>query len=247
MDAPVVLIHGYTGSPASWDEVVRRLPAGARVVRPTVGGHDGTAAPTSFEGEVDRIAATLREARLERALLAGYSLGGRLAIGLLARHAELFASALVISANPGLDDPNERDARVAQDETWAALLETEGVSAFVARWEAQPLFATQAKLAATRLEGQRESRLRHDARGLAGAMRALSLGRMPAYAEALSRVPSPITLLTGENDAKFTAIGARLAARLRRGAHVVAPGAGHNVILERPELVAELLTQLGRG
>lgn len=236
---PLVLLHGFTGSPDSWDEVVGRLPAGVHVVRPVVGGHDGTPAPSSFEAEVDRLAEAIA-AEARGAHLCGYSLGGRLAIGLLARHASSFSGATIVSANPGLASDADRAPRAEQDEKWAKMIEGD-LASFVDRWEAQPLFATQTAIPKERFAAQRERRLRQDARGLAGAMRALSLAGMPYYAPDLARVDLPIALVTGARDAKFTDIAARLVTTLRRGTHVVVPAAGHNVVLEQPGAIAEIL------
>ena len=74
-------------------------------------------------------------------------------------------------------------------------------------------------------------------------MRALSLARMPYYAPELAGVDLPITVVTGGSDAKFTDIAARLVPTLRRGTHLVVAGAGHNVMLERPDAIAEVLAR----
>ncbi|HVS66649.1 MAG TPA: alpha/beta fold hydrolase [Thermoanaerobaculia bacterium] len=103
-----VLIQGFAGSPASWDAVVERLPEDWRVLRPTLAGHDPRAGwpqdVRGFEDEVDRLAHEIGPG--PPSLLCGYSLGGRLALGLLARHPGRFAAALVIGAHPGLPGPH---------------------------------------------------------------------------------------------------------------------------------------------
>lgn len=239
---PLFLLHGFTGSADAWDDVVRRLPKDVRAVRATIGGHDGTPAPSSFEHEVDRLAEAIRAAGAVGAHVCGYSLGGRLATGLVARHAALLSGATIVSANPGLASDAERAPRAEADEKWAQLIERD-VSAFVDKWEAQPLFATQLALSPEEQAAQRARRLRHDPKGLAGAMRALSLARMPYYAPELAGVDLPITVVTGGSDAKFTDIAARLVPTLRRGTHLVVAGAGHNVMLERPDAIAEVLAR----
>ncbi len=237
---PLFLLHGFTGSADAWDGVVARLPKDVRAVRATIGGHDGTPASGSFEEEVERLAETIRAEGAVGAHVCGYSLGGRLATGLVARHSAILSGATIISANPGLASDAERAPRAEQDEKWAQLIERDP-AAFVDKWEAQPLFATQLALSPEEQAAQRARRLRHDAKGLAGAMRALSLARMPYYAPDLAKVDLPIALVTGSSDAKFTDIAARLVLTLRKGTHFIVPGAGHNVMLERPDVVAELL------
>ena len=117
MSRPLVLLHGFTGAPASWDGVRRSLDDAIPVLAPALLGHDGTAgspAIRSFDDEVDRLAGAVRGAGLEGAHLAGYSLGGRVALGLLVRHPGRFAAATLIGAHPGLQDPADRAERAAR-------------------------------------------------------------------------------------------------------------------------------------
>src|SRR5262249_55892589 len=144
-----------------------------------------------FEAEVDRLAALIR-ARGEKVHLAGYSLGGRVAIGLLCRHAGLFRSATLSSAQPGLHSEAEREERRAADERWCAVLESRGIEAFVEAWEKLPLFATQSD---EMRRAQRRERLSHDPRGLAHSLRTCGLGHMPSYSESLALVPVPTSIV----------------------------------------------------
>lgn len=244
----LVLLHGFTGSPASWDAVLEALPAGPPVLRPTLLGHGpgAGAGVERFEQEVDRIADLVRSSRMEGAHLCGYSLGGRLALGLVVRHPALFASATVAGAHPGLTDPAERTARAAEDDSWALSLEQRGIEAFVASWERLPLFETQQRLPAQVRQAHRRRRAAHDPLGLARAMRVLGLGRMPPWSEGLRSAPVPLGLVVGEHDGKFRAVARELGAQLLQAGAVpprvhVAEGAGHDVPLEAPRALAAVL------
>lgn len=239
---PLVFLHGFNGSPYAWDDVVARLPSGASALRPMLAGHGPVPAPGSFVAEVDRIASLIAELP-GPVHVCGYSLGGRLAIGLVARHAKLLSRVTLIGANVGLASETDRVTRAEQDDVWASMIEREGVAAFIDRWEAQPLFATQLQLPEEVRAAQRTRRLDHDAQRLGGAMRALSLGRMPHYAEALAAADVQITLVSGELDAKFTDVARRLLPSLRRGRHHIVEGAGHNVVLERPAALSTIILE----
>ena len=283
MTRPLVLLHGFTGSPASWDIVVAHLPkaptsdsaaghfsvaaaSAAVVLAPAALGHDGTAGPDgidSFGDEVDRLATVIRKGldrdtrgtprapapaiapvpSTGRPHLAGYSMGGRLALSLLVRHGELFASATLIGASPGLRDPAEREARTAWDEKWARLLDEEGLDTFVAAWEALPLFASQETLPAERLERQAAIRRGHDPRGLARSLRTVGLARMPDYRRDLAGIGIPVRLVVGDRDAKFRNLAEEMADRLPRATVTFVPDAGHNVVLERPREIAGMLQE----
>ncbi len=242
-----VLLHGFAGAPASWDLVAARLPTRARVLRPALVGHSGppTAdSPASFHCEVARLAAMIGAADARGGHLVGYSLGGRLALGLIAHDARLATRVTVIGAHPGLreDDPTRAERDLA-DERWAQLLEREGATRFADTWAEQPVFATQRGLPTPLLAAQQAQRAAHDPRGLAHALRVLSLARMPDLRGPLAQVDVPVTFMAGELDEKFVALAAETAALLPEGlAQVcVVPGAGHNLLLERPADVAAAL------
>lgn len=241
-DPKILCLHGFTGAPASWDEVRGFLPPEIDVEAPALLGHDdGTLRTASFEDEVDRLAAGLRRRGGDGWHVAGYSQGGRLAVGLLVRHRDLFSKATLIGASPGLRSEEERVRRRRQDDGLAERLETEGLESFLAYWEALPLFASQRGLSEERLAEQRAIRRRHRASDLARALRTLGLGGMPSYWDDLSTLELPVRLLVGELDGKFRAIASEMASLLPRAMVEVVSGAGHNVLLEAPERVAEAL------
>jgi 2-succinyl-6-hydroxy-2,4-cyclohexadiene-1-carboxylate synthase len=236
----LVLLHGFTGSPESWHRVTARLNS-VTTVAPTLVGHGDQilANVAGFDDEVDRIASLLSSSRKWH--LAGYSLGGRIAIGLLARHATLFSSATLIGAQPGLASEAERSDRRAADERWCVMLRERPLAEFVAAWEDQPLFRSQQTLSDAVLARQRAERLAQDPVGLARSLALTGLGAMPSYWDALPGIRTPTTLMVGSKDEKFTAIAREMAARMPAGRLETVPDAGHNVVLERPEAVGALI------
>jgi 2-succinyl-6-hydroxy-2,4-cyclohexadiene-1-carboxylate synthase len=240
----LVLLHGFTGSEASWDAVCAQL-AGARVLRPTLLGHGNgeTARASTFSGEVDRIAGLVRASRFVGAHLVGYSLGARVALGLLVRHPRLFAHATLIGVHPGLDDDAARRHRRAEDEARARVLLDEGVAAFVEEWERHPVLASQRALPASLRRARRRIRLGHAPSGLAAALRTVGLGAMPPLSTRLPAVDVPVTLVVGAHDAKFRAIAESMLRLLPRARLRVVPDAGHDVTLERPAALARLIAE----
>jgi 2-succinyl-5-enolpyruvyl-6-hydroxy-3-cyclohexene-1-carboxylate synthase len=239
--APIVALHGFTGRGLDWQKATEAL-GDREVIAPDLLGHSRhPAQAASFLEEVERIAQLLRARKVEKAHLVGYSLGGRIGLGLLTRHPELFAQATLVGVNPGLEIDSEREERRRADEKWAAMIERDGVAAFAEAWQAQPLFASQAQLPKDVLEAQRARRLSHSSRGLAQAMRVLGLAEMPNFWPALSKIEIPVELVVGERDEKFTALAEKMARVVPRASVRVIGGAGHNVLLERPDQVAKLL------
>lgn len=228
-----LVLHGFTGTP----ETVSNLGLPEGCLTPTLGGHLGTQVIGGFWDEVERLAQIGRDC----AGLLGYSLGGRLALGLLARYPERFEHAVIVSAHPGLESPVERTARRDHDARFVELLRKRGLEAFVDAWQALPLWATQRALSESTRLTQRKQRLRHSAEGLAASLLAHGLAEMPDLRPQLTGVVTEVDLVIGECDEKFATLGRELVQLIPQSRLVAAAGAGHNLLLERPTLIAQLL------
>jgi 2-succinyl-6-hydroxy-2,4-cyclohexadiene-1-carboxylate synthase len=242
----LVLLHGFTGRGDSWREVISLVPDPWQTVTPELLGHgpeDPGRQVESFAGEVDRLAGLIRTGEFAPCHLVGYSLGGRLALGLALRHPELVARLTLVGAHPGLALEAERDARRSRDETWARMLEEEGLEPFLEAWERQPLFASQGRLPEERRVAQRRLRRSHHAEGLARALRILGLANMPGYRPLLGSMTQPVQLVVGELDAKFRGLAQEMHDLLPTSTCHLIPGVGHNVLLEAPEVLADLLQE----
>ncbi|MGI8863511.1 MAG: alpha/beta fold hydrolase [Solirubrobacteraceae bacterium] len=238
----LLLLHGFTHTGASWAPVRATLPERYRALAPDLRGHGsaGAAQPVTLDAVLEDLAAI---ALPEGLTLAGYSMGGRIAL-----HATLSAGLtgriqrlVLIGGSPGLADPAARAARRAADARLADEIEGSGIEEFARRWATSiPVLAGQP---AEVFELARQDRLRNTPAGLARALRGLGTGALPSLWERLGEVQVPVTLVVGERDEKFTAIADQMAARLPDARVEVVPGAGHAVHLEAPERVASLLTE----
>src|SRR5262249_27505017 len=137
---------------------------------------------------------------LPRVGVAGYSMGGRLALGFACACAERVEALVLERASPGLADPVERAERKAADAALADRIEREGVAAFARHWEALPLWSTQAALPASVREAQRKARLRNREQGLAASLRGLGTGAQPALHRCLASLDVPVLCIAGELD-----------------------------------------------
>jgi 2-succinyl-6-hydroxy-2,4-cyclohexadiene-1-carboxylate synthase len=233
--APLFLLHGFTGSPSSWDAVLALLPE-VPALRPPLLGH-GAPPPEArtFTEEMARLAALLPD---EPVHLAGYSLGARLALSLALAHPARVARLTLVAVHPGLPTTQEKNARRESDAAWRALLIEGGLERFLDAWDAQPLFATRARLPDAVTAAHRAARRRHDPLGLARSLELLGLAEMPDCRPELPRLTVPVTLMAGELDAKFLGLARELADALPHATLRAVAGAGHDLLLERPDLVA---------
>ncbi len=236
----LVLLHGFTQTGRSWDPVVTALGERYRALAPDLRGHGaaGDRRPVSFAA----IEHDILELAPPRFALAGYSMGGRIALDLALRDdgaaQRRITRLTLIGASPGLADPAERAARRAADEALADEIERGGVEAFARRWAAQPLFADQPPAVARAAHAER---LRNSAAGLAASLRGVGTGAMEPLWDRLDQLTIPVTLIAGERDAKFRALAERMAAQIPHATVHVVANAGHAAQLERPGEVAALL------
>ena len=237
MAPALVLLHGFTQTRQSWRRTVQALQGRYRALVPDLPGHGQAAFRTpSF----DAVTAYLRALAPHRFTLAGYSMGGRIALhAAFTLHPERL---ILIGASPGIADPTERARRKAADDALADRIEAIGIEAFAAEWAAQPLFAGQAERVRAAANADR---LRNTPHGLASALRGLGTGVMEPLWDRLPELQTPVTLVAGERDEKFRGIAERMRERLPRAELVIVPGTGHAPQLEAPELVARTIYQSG--
>ena len=154
----------------------------------------------SVEHTADDLATILRRLDACPADVLGYSLGARIALRLAVAHPDVVDRLVLESPSAGIASPADREARVAADEALARRIERDGMPAFVAEWEAQPIFATQAALPAARAARVRHIRLANRPDGLAASLRAAGQGAMEPLVDRLAEVSAPTLVIAGALD-----------------------------------------------
>jgi len=243
---PLLLLHGFTGSAATWEPLLPHVTPRRRVIAPDLIGHGGSDAPTDparyrMERCVADLPALLDALEVAQVDLLGYSMGGRVALHLALAAPQRVRRLLLESASPGLDDPAERAARVQSDNDLADAIERDGIAAFVAHWERLPLFAGQATLPPAVREKQRAQRLRNRPVGLANSLRGMGTGQQASLWERLPELTMPMRLLVGAQDRKYCNIAQRMKQVLPNAQVSVMAEAGHTIHLEQPDRFAQLV------
>jgi 2-succinyl-6-hydroxy-2,4-cyclohexadiene-1-carboxylate synthase len=243
---PLLLLHGFTGTSAAWDEHGTELAARFRVVVPCLPGHGGTVASAgtmSVEATADALATLLRERDAVPAHVIGYSLGARVALRLAVTHPDVVDRLVLESASAGLPSESERAARRAADEALAARLEADGIEAFVDDWEQNPVFASQASLAPDRAARIRAMRLGNDPAGLAASLREAGQGAMEPLFDRLATVTAPTLVIAGEVDTIGRPRAERVAAAITGARLAIVTGVGHAPHDEAPDAFRHLVVE----
>lgn len=242
--APVTLLHGFTQSGRSWREVISRVGPGYRWIVPDLRGHGQTqtrpGAPCTMEACTGDLLELWDHLGVARTHLAGYSMGGRLALHVAARHPERILSLLTIGAHAGLDE-SARDGRRRGDEALAERIEKDGLESFVDYWGSLPLFAGLERRGPSFVAQVRAQRLENHVAGLACSLRGMGAGVMEPVWDELARLPVPCTFVAGQLDHGYVASARRLATTVPAGRVEIVQRAGHSVHQERPDAFARVL------
>jgi 2-succinyl-6-hydroxy-2,4-cyclohexadiene-1-carboxylate synthase len=230
----VLLLHGFTQTGRSWEGVIGSLARERyRALAPDLRGHGdaGGRRPATIAACIEDLLALAPE----RFTLAGYSMGGRVALSLALAAPERVHRLVLVSATAGIVDAGERAKRRERDEALARELERDGLAAFVRSWGTQPLFADQPEAIRKLADADR---LRNDAAGLAASLCGMGTGAMEPLWRRLGELAMPVVVMAGERDTRYVGIAERLAAAITDARLVVVPGAGHALTLEAPVAVA---------
>jgi 2-succinyl-6-hydroxy-2,4-cyclohexadiene-1-carboxylate synthase len=176
----------------------------------------------------------LAEIRADGAVVVGYSMGGRLALHAALRSS--FAGLVVVGASAGIEDPDDRRRRREADSELADWIETHSIDEVVARWERNPVFATQSP---ELVAAQRPGRLAHSPADLARLLRSAGQGVLEPVWDRLGSLEMPVLALAGENDLAYREAAEGIASVVPRGRAEVIRGAGHAAHLEAPEAVRD--------
>lgn len=235
---PIILVHGFTHSLETWDGWAEALKSDYRVIRYDLLGHGLTgpdpkeryapAERAEFTGEV------MNALGIERAFIAGNSLGGLAAWRFAADNPERVAGLVLISPgafplNGVSDEPAEIPAAM---KAYLLTAPEAGVRA-----SAELIYGDDDKITEERIVAMRDM-IRRKGNGEA-MIKSLEEFTLPDPAADLARVAAPTLIMWGEGDVIIPIEQGRRIEELIPGARMIAyPGVGHAAQEEAPEETA---------
>ena len=111
---PLVLIHGFPLDHTTWDEVAPLLEEGFDLIVPDLRGFgesDLMEADDSIIGFATDIAGLLTHLDLQKAFLAGHSMGGYVALAFAREYPERVSGLAMISSQARADSPQAKEGR----------------------------------------------------------------------------------------------------------------------------------------
>ena len=244
---PLLFIHEFAGDHRSWEPQVRFFCPGYRCVTYAARGYPPSAVPEdpaaySQQRAVVDAVAVLDGLGIDRAHVAGLSMGGFTALHLALRHPERVLSTVVAGAGYGAQ-PERAAAFRAECLATAAAFEAEGAPQVAQRYAIGP----------ARVQFQRKNPrgwaefaaalAGHSAMGSALTMRGVQAARPSLYAlrDDLATIAAPMLLVVGDEDEGCLEPALMLKRAIASAGLVVLPRTGHTANLEEPSVFNEAM------
>ncbi|RPJ48649.1 MAG: pimeloyl-[acyl-carrier protein] methyl ester esterase [Betaproteobacteria bacterium] len=235
----LVLLHGWGTHGGVWDDLIARLGNDAHVLAPDLPGHGAVPAlaPYTIEHIVDQLASAVPR----HCVVAGWSLGGQLALAWARRHPQQVAKLILIATTPRFVSATDWPHGMAADvlDEFAAALARDAPTTLRRFLLLETRGDTQSRAVARRLDAALAARPLPDAAVLAQTLHWLQVTDLR---DELHTVGQPTLILHGDRD-RITprAAGDYLAAHLRCGRLKRIAGAAHAPFISNPQTVGQLM------
>jgi 2-succinyl-6-hydroxy-2,4-cyclohexadiene-1-carboxylate synthase len=231
---PILFLHGFMAHGRIWLSTMNQLPNGMYSVALDLPGHGKTLAnleALDFDSLSEAVAAFIQNHFGRPVVLAGYSMGGRIALYTALSYPQSISALILESATAGIDGDAERNERVRQDQERAEGIRGRGLQAYLTDWYEQPLFASLKRRPGL-IESIIQKKLDNNPEKLAEVVVRLSPGYQKSLWNVLNQWDKPALIVCGELDDKYCEIGRRMGSLLRKSELRIISDAGHIVHLE---------------
>lgn len=231
----IFLTHGYSATSQMWEGQISSLSKKYRVITWDMRGHGQSDSPRDLSRyteahTVDDMAAILDECEIDKAVIAGLSLGGYMSLAFNLRYPERVLALMLFDTGPGFKNDNARESWNNTARKRAKILEAEGLDSL-------------GKSDEVRISSHRS------AAGLANAARGMLTQVDDRIIKSLPNINAPTLVLAGENDKPFLAATDYMIFKIPDARKEIIPDAGHAANINQPELfnraVLNFLTGIG--
>lgn len=235
---PVMLIHGFCGSSAYFNEICPELSEKYRLLVPDLRGHGESDAPNSnysIDQMADDMVELLDALEIDQVSVFGHSLGGYIALSMAERFPERVKAFGLIHSTAYPDSEEAKEKRLKA----VSSIQSEGVQHFVDSL-VPGLFAegNRESMACT-IDKMQEIGYRTSPQGAANT--AIAMRERPDRRHVIAESAVPVLLIAGEADGvvpperTFTADGENIT-------QVLIKGAGHMSMVEAPEQLIRVIS-----
>ena len=237
-----LFLHGFMGSSADFYHIIPELTDFVNPVLVDLPGHGETGNPAGVKRcqthrLVSDILTLVSMYSSQQVFLAGYSMGGRLALHTVLARPDLFRGIILESTSTGIADEQLRMQRRETDAARAGVM-MENLPEFVDEWNAMPMFQSPGKEPATRgIEMQLNVLQKlQSPEGLAAMLEGFGAGSMPAIPkENLKQLRIPAMLIAGSYDSRYVEIQKQMAEYFSDARVEIIPNSAHRVHIDAPD------------
>jgi pimeloyl-ACP methyl ester carboxylesterase len=237
---PLLLLHGFPHDHTLWTPQLAGLMSHCRCIAPDLRGFGESpiAPPYSMDRYADDLVELLDRLGIERAVVAGLSMGGYIAFAMWRRHRRRIRALALIDTRAGADNDETRQRRRAQME----VARSQGAEVLAAQLLPAQLGERTRERHPDIVEVVRTMLARAPVEGIVGALEAM-IAR-PDSTPTLATIDVPTLVVVGEEDTVTPPAEARRLHEGIRGSRLeIVGGAGHLSSLERPAAVNHLLSE----
>jgi 3-oxoadipate enol-lactonase len=223
----LVLIHAFPLSGAMWEHERRSLRDAAEpIIAPSLPGFGGTAVPrgdASMDDYADSVIAAMDTAKIERAAVAGISMGGYVAFAMWRRHRARIKGLFLADTRAEADNDEARERRLRL----ADLIREHGIEALLKtppQWlrKGSPHWDPLLKM----IRGQAPEGV---------AQGSIAMAHRPDSRPDLATIDVPTAVVVGEDDSITPLeMSQTMSDRIPGATLSIIPGAGHIANIEAP-------------
>lgn len=238
----LVLLHGFTETHEAWAPVAAALAQGYKVLAPDLPGSGGTGLASDSSAEMAFMAecvwAMLEDENIDKAVLVGHSMGGYVALEMLAQQPDRVQGIGLVHSHPLGDDESKKATR---DRT-VALIESRGSKHFLHGF-IPGLFAEGNRKRLARLIAKLQTQAAEQS-VLACVAQTKGMRNREERLSLLQSSLLPKLVVLGSGDTILPqSLGLSFAAQLDNCQLELLPDAGHMGMHECPEKTVEILLE----
>ncbi|WP_246943972.1 alpha/beta fold hydrolase [Bacillus pinisoli] len=234
---PIVLIHGFCGSPGYFEEVIPLLSKNHRVIAPALRGHGKSSAINevyTIDDMAEDIKLLLEELNLNKVKMFGHSLGGYVTLAFAGNYPEILSSFGLVHSTAFPDNEDAKEGRLRNIE----LICESGIEPLINNLVPKLFSPQNSNLLIDQVQHVREIGLNTSVTGAKGALRAMR--ERPDRNEILIKSNVPILLIAGEDD-QIIPVEKVFSHKSPLIRQVVLEGVGHLGMIEDPGKLSEVI------
>lgn len=230
---PLICLHGYALDHTIWLKVANEIQSGVNLILPDLRGHgksfasDGVYSMRSMAEDILRVLDLLR---IDRAFIAGHSMGGYISLALAENHSDRLSGLALVASHPFADTPEKKKARLEESKKVSQQKSNEPITDMAQKLskESDVIDFCISLISTTNYYGI--------IGGLAG------MAERPEMVDQMNALKIPMFLIAGTNDQLIPIVTIEEMALKIPGLQIeMIKNAGHMLMMEKPEETATAL------